>query len=419
MRPSVFVFNCHLEALTFMKITSVDVMQIKSGNAGATRGAWSPVIVRVNTDEGISGYGEVGLAYGKGWRGGFGMVCDFAEVVIGLDPFKSDMIWNKLFRETFWGMGGGTVVSAAMSAIDIALYDIKGKALNVPVYELLGGKQNDDLRVYASQLQYGWGDKYPVGRLSDVKQYAEVTTAIIEDGYDALKVDPFAVPKTGIEWNRRGPLTNQVLNEVINRVAAMREAGGDDIDIIIELHSNTDTTSAIQLAHALEPLRIFYMEEPVHPLNSDMMKIVAENTSIPLASGERIYTRFGYRNFFENHSLKVLQPDLCTCGGISEAKKIAEMGQVYDCNVQAHVCGSPISKAAALQLEAAIPNFLIHEHHQRALGKESRESCIYDYQPVHGRYKVPDLPGIGQEPTQEAIENSIVHTVSSTLRYSM
>lgn len=402
-----------------MKITSVDVMQIKSGNAGASRGAWSPVVIRVNTDEGISGFGEVGLAYGKGWRGGFGMVCDFAEVIIGDDALCSDKIWNKIFRSTFWGMGGGTVVSAAMSAIDIALMDIKGKALGVPVYELLGGKQNDNLRVYASQLQYGWGEAYPVSKLTEAKQYAEVTKAVMAEGYDALKVDPIAVPKTGVEWNRRGPLTNAVLNEVVDRVAAMREAGGDDMDIIIELHSNTDTTSATQLAKALEPLRIFYMEEPVHPLNAEMMNEVAKSTSIPIASGERIYTRFGYRQFFENHSIKVIQPDICTCGGISEAKKICEMAQVYDANVQVHVCGSPISKAAALQVEAAIPNFLIHEHHQRALGKESRESCIHDYQPFNGRYSVPNLPGIGQEPTEEAMKNAIVHTISESKIYSM
>ena len=402
-----------------MKITSVDVMQIKSGNSGVSRGAWSPVVIRINTDEGISGFGEVGLAYGKGWRGGFGMVCDFAEVIIGDDALCSDKIWNKLFRSTFWGMGGGTVVSAAMSAIDIALMDIKGKALGVPVYELLGGKQNDDLRVYASQLQYGWGDAYPVSKLTEAKQYAEVTKAVIAEGYDALKVDPIAVPKPGVEWNRRGPLTNDVLNEVVNRVAAMREAGGDGMDIIIELHSNTDTSSAIQLAKALEHLRIFYMEEPVHPLNAEMMSEIASSTSIPIASGERIYTRFGYRQFFENHSIKVIQPDICTCGGISEAKKICEMAQVYDANVQVHVCGSPISKAAALQVEAAIPNFLIHEHHQRALGKESRESCIHDYQPVNGRYSVTDLPGIGQEPTEEAMENAIVQTISESKIYSM
>ncbi len=130
-----------------MKIVSVDVMQVPSGNAGASRGDWSPVIVRINTDEGISGFGEVGLAYGKGWRAGLGMVQDFAEVIIGEDPMNIEQIWETIFRKTFWGMGGGTVVYAGMSGIDIALWDIKGKALNQPVWQLLVVKTNDNMRV--------------------------------------------------------------------------------------------------------------------------------------------------------------------------------------------------------------------------------------------------------------------------------
>lgn len=401
-----------------MKITSVDVCQMPSGNAGAKRGAWSPVIVRVNTDEGISGFGEVGLAYGKGFRGGYGMVLDFAETIIGEDPMNSEKIWQNIFRNTFWGMGGGTVVSAAMSGIDIALWDIKGKALGVPVYQLLGGKINDNLRVYASQLQYGWGVNNTSSALKTPEEYAEVTRLALEDGYDAIKVDPIAVP-SGENWERRGKLSAKTLKEVYNRVAAMREAGGDDMDIIIELHANTDTKTAIQIGNALEDLNIFYMEEPVHPLNSKLMKEIHDNVNIPIAAGERIYTRFGYRPFFEDGSIQVIQPDICTCGGIGEAKKICDMAFVYDCSVQIHVCGSPISKAAALQIEAAIPNFLIHEHHQRALNPQSRETCLYDYQPVNGRYKVPDLPGIGQEPTPEALKNSIMQTVSCAKTYSM
>ena len=135
-----------------MKIVSVDVMQVPSGNAGASRGDWCPVIVRINTDEGISGFGEVGLAYGKGWRAGMGMVQDFAEVIMGEDPMQIERIWEMIFRTTFWGMGGGTVVSAAMSGIDIALWDIKGKGPGVPCYQLLGGKVRDAVPIYDN----GW-----------------------------------------------------------------------------------------------------------------------------------------------------------------------------------------------------------------------------------------------------------------------
>lgn len=403
-----------------MKIVSVDVIQLKSGNAGASRGEWRPVILRVNTDEGISGFGEVGLAYGKGWRGGFGMVCDFAETIIGANPLNIEAIWNNIFRNTFWGMGGGTVVSAAMSGIDIALWDILGKSLNVPVYQLLGGKTNDRLRVYASQLQYGWGENISGVALRTPEEYAEVTKLAINDGYDAIKVDPIAIASENCHsWNRRGWLTHEVLSQVYDRVSAMRDIGGDDFDIIIELHANTDVTTAVQLGQKLKDLNIMYMEEPVHPLNPMLMQKIKDKVDVPLAAGERIYTRFGYRPYFENRTLDVIQPDICLCGGISEAKKICDMALAYEVNVQIHVCGSPISKAAALQVEAAIPNFIIHEHHQRALNPTSRASCIYDYQPVDGVYEIPDRPGIGQEPTEDAIEQSYIQKITDVCAYRM
>ncbi|WP_094604612.1 D-galactonate dehydratase [Sporomusa silvacetica DSM 10669] len=403
-----------------MKIVSVDVMQVPSGNSGASRGNWCPIIVRVNTDEGISGFGEVGLAYGKGWRAGFGMVQDFAEVIIGEDPLNIEKIWEKIFRKTFWGMGGGTVVNAGISGIDIALWDIKGKAFNLPVWQLLGGKTNDNLRTYASQLQYNWGPNIVKEALIEPEEYAEVTRVAMAEGYDAIKVDPIILsdqPDGKGPWKITGPLEKKVLKTVYDRVAAMRKAGGDDLDIIIEHHSNTDTVSAIQIGKALEDLRIFYYEEPCHPLNPKSMLEVKNNVDIPIASGERIYTRFGYREFLEDRSLHVIQPDICLCGGLTEAKKICDMAYTYDCAVQIHVCGSPISKAAALQIEAVIPNFLIHEHHQRALNPESRATCLYDYQPVNGKYKVPDLPGIGQELTPEAIAKSTIVTISAGKTY--
>ena len=403
-----------------MKIVSVDVMQVPSGNAGSSRGSWRPVIVRINTDEGISGFGEVGLAYGKGWRAGFGMVQDFAEVIIGEDPLNIEKIWETIFRKTFWGMGGGTVVNAGISGIDIALWDIKGKALGVPVWQLLGGKTNDNLRTYASQLQFNWGSKINKQALITPDEYAEVTRVAMAEGYDSIKVDPLIFsdqPDGKGPWKITGPLEHRVIKTVYDRVAAMRKAGGDALDIIIENHSNTDTTSAIQIGKALEELRIFYYEEPVHPLNPYSMLEVRNHVNIPIASGERMYTRFGYREFLEKRSLQVIQPDICLCGGITEAKKICDMAYTYDCAVQIHVCGSPISKAAALQLEAVIPNFIIHEHHQRALNPESRATCLYDYQPVNGRYKVPDKPGIGQELTAETIAKCTIATVTERCTY--
>ena len=153
------------------------------------------------------------------------------------------------------------------------------------------------------------------------------------------------------------------------------------------------------------------MEETCTPLNPPLTSRVKEKVNIPLAGGERIYTRFGYRPFFEDRSLDVIQPDLCNCGGISEGKKICDMAYTYEISVQCHVCGSPIAIAAALQLEAVIPNFLIHEHHEVNLKQYNRDFCVYDYQPVNGYYEIPDRPGIGQELSEGAIQNALKVTV--------
>lgn len=173
----------------------------------------------------------------------------------------------------------------------------------------------------------------------------------------------------------------------------------------------------MQLAKELEPLGIFYYEEPTQPLNPNLFSTISSKTDIPLASGERIFSRWGFRPFFENRSLSIIQPDVCNTGGITEAKKICDMAHVYDIGVQMHICGGPISTAATLQIEAAIPNFVIHEHHQGAIIPENIATCKYDYQPVNGYFEVPELPGIGQELTEEAIAAAEKITVSGKPRF--
>jgi L-alanine-DL-glutamate epimerase-like enolase superfamily enzyme len=395
-----------------MKITSVDIFRVNDGKPSILEGTlFYPTVVRINTDEGISGFGEVGLAYGNAHHAGFGMVQDFARLIIGMDPMNNEEIWEKIFRKPFWGMGGGTVVFSGISGIDIALWDIKGKARGGPVFKLLGGKTNKRLRAYASQLQFDWDLR--TAALVQPEEYAKATEKALAQGYDCIKVDPvgFDLQGTWMGWNNYGILGYDQLKIAVDRVAAMREAGGPKMDIIIELHSLTDTNTAIQLGRELEKYRIFYLEEPVHPLNAQSMKEVAQKVNIPIASGERIYSRWGYRPFLENRSLNVIQPDLGSCGGITEGKKICDMANVYDACVQVHVCGGPIATAAALQLEAVIPNFLIHEQHAIAIHPDNIKSCKYDYQPVYGYFEVPDLPGIGQELTEEAMQNSYKVTV--------
>ena len=394
-----------------MKITSVECYLGKF------------ITIKINTDEGIYGWGEAGLAYGNSFEAAFGQCQDFAKLIIGMDPFDTEKIWEHLHRHTFWGMGGGVVITSAMAAIDTACWDIKGKALGVPVYKLLGGKTNPKLRAYASQLQFGWSDLIQVknkgaglGLLFDPKDYYEVTKNAVRDGYDAIKVDPvFAAtdPNTPLEkiWGSqgtqiRGCYRQHDLQRSVERIAACREAGGPDLDIIVEIHSLLDANTAAELGKALEPLHIMYFEEPTSPENPSNFRHIKQKCNLPLATGERSYTRWGFRQFFEDRTLSVIQPDLCNTGGITETKKICDMAQVYDIGVQIHVCGGPIATAAALQLEATIPNFVIHEEHNANLTSAFVKGGKYYYAPKDGYYTVPELPGIGQEMSDFYIANA-------------
>lgn len=395
-----------------MKIVSVDIIDVKNPLQSAVA-KWRPIVVRINTDEGISGFGEVGMAYGVGASAGFGMAKDLASIIIGMDPMQSEKIWDKMQKKTFWGQGGGTVISAGMSAIDIALWDIKGKALNVPCYQLLGGKCRDTLRTYASQLQFGWGDASKKEILTTPAQYAAAAEKALADGYDAIKVDVNEIDEQGglKKRNLYGVFADRDLMVGYKRLKAIREAVGDAVDIIVEAHALTDTASAIRFGRMIEEFRISAYEEPTMALNAGQLKEVKQNVNIPIAAGERVYTRWGFRPFFEEHIIDLIQPDLGTCGGLSEAKKICDMGHIYDTTCQIHVCGGPIMTAASLQLECAIPNFAIHELHRYALLEGNRNTCKYDYLPKNGQYEIPDLPGIGQELTEQSIMESPKETV--------
>ncbi len=391
-----------------MKITGVDIWDMEIASL-----PWHhPVIIRINTDEGISGLGEAGMAYGTGHSGAAGYVKNLAEgFLIGADPMKAEKLWETMFRGTFWAQGGGPVVFAGMSAIDIALWDIKGKALQQPIYQLMGGKTNDNLRCYASQIQFGWSHDGQT-KLVKPEQYAEAARIAVAEGYDAVKVDPTTFDENG----NRTPDINKLLNNrtvkmIYNRVKAIREAVGEDVDILVELHAAPGASSAIQIGQALEEFNCMFFEEGVHYLNAALQEKVTRGVNIPMAAGERLYTRWGYRQYFENQSLDMIQPDLCLVGGLTEGKKVCDYAHIYDITVQAHVCGSPITTAAALQLEAVIPNFQIHEQHIIALQPGNCELCIPDYQPEHGRFAIPDAPGLGLELNMPLISKSPCVTV--------
>ena len=242
-----------------MKITSVECYL----GTGAIGGF---VTMKINTDSGIYGWGEAGLAYGKSAEAAFGQCQDFGKLILGMDPFNTEEIWEHLHRHTFWGMGGGVVITSAMAAIDIACWDIKGKALGVPVYKLLGGKTNDKLRAYASQLQFGWRKdieaKDGLTLLYDPKDYYRVVKEAVDEGYDAVKIDPVFAPTEPAPMGDvmatqgtqiRGCYREHDLKRSVERIAAAREAGGPDMDIIVEIHSLLDANTSAELGKAPFP----------------------------------------------------------------------------------------------------------------------------------------------------------------------
>lgn len=394
-----------------MKITKVDVMLIEP--KAEDNPAWSPVGCRIYTDQGIYGDGEVALAFGSASTAAYGALIDFSQKIIGKDPLENEVIWEELYKSTFWGQNGGPVVFGAISAIDVALWDIKAKFFKVPLFKLLGGKIHKKLRTYASQLQFGWGEK-KLG-LSKTEDYASVAKKAVSEGYTAVKIDFFTFDENGKRFTHTDTNCLQSaknINLIKERVKAVREAVGKDVDIIMENHAYTDVNSAIQIMKEVEKYGIFFLEEPCTP-TPDNNKFICDNVNVPIAQGERVYTRWQYKSYFENHSVQIIQPDLGTNGGITETKKVCDMAHAYDIGVQIHACSSPILTAATLHLEAALSNFTIHEHHVYNLHEYNKKLCIYDYQPENGYFDIPERIGIGNEWSEFAFKNCKLTTVGN------
>lgn len=369
-----------------MRITSVTIYDVDYGRDFHTN--WNVVVLRIDTDEGISGAGEVGLAYGTGAKAGIEMVRALAEqFLIGADPSRIEALWDTMFRRTFWGQGGGPIFYGAVSAIDEALWDIKARALGVPVFEMLGGRVRDEIRVYAN----GWY----TGLISP-EDYAEGALRVVAEGYDALKFDPLGTTPDGHweyphrhidrDWARLGA----------SRVRAVREAVGPDVDILIDLHGNLGTTDAIAFGRMVEETRPFFIEEPVDPLNPECQKKVADRVNVPMAGGERLYTRSHMRPFIEAQAYDIVQPDMGLAGGFTEVRKIASYAETYNLHVQPHNCGGPVATAAGVQLDAMLTNFIIMEWFPH--WGDDRHNIVTDpLEPRqrNGRFVIPQTPGIG------------------------
>ncbi|MEP7339865.1 MAG: mandelate racemase/muconate lactonizing enzyme family protein [Acidobacteriota bacterium] len=324
--------------------TSLKIVKVEPVLLTGVRGYGPWLFVRVETSDGVVGWGE-GTNF-PGVQPIAQAVKNLSSVVIGESAWDIEKLWNKMYRYLYYnGMGG--VVLAAISGIDIALYDIVGKKLGVPVYKLLGGQVHEKLRIYAN----GWNEGIP----KTPEAFAVRTKELVAKGYTGCKFDPFSTTP----FNRE--VTQPDLRNAVAQVKAIREAGGPDYDIAIDVHARWNTKSTIEIIRALEPYRLFFYEEAVPPENVAAMAEVQRVVNVPLATGERIFGRHGFRELLERQAVRIIQPDIARTGGITEFKKIAAMADTYYIPVAPHNPNGPICTIASMHACFSIPNFLILE----------------------------------------------------------
>jgi len=353
-------------------------------------GSLRPVLLELLTDEGLSGVGEAAVAYGAGALAAAAMIKDLlGRFALGRDPFRIEELWSEMYDHSFWAKGGGPIVFSGMSAIEQALWDIKGKALGAPVYEFLGGAMRDEVRVYANGWSY---------RCVTADDYARAAEIPLRDGYTALKCYPLATPNAngGIQHVSRRAVDREFARLAFEKVRSLRRATGDQVDIMVDLSGGLTTDETIRLCRRLEELNPLFVEEPADPFDHGALGKISRHIAIPIALGERIYTRHGFRPVLESGSADILQPDIGNTGGIMEVKKIAAMAEAYSARIQPHICASPVSTAAALQLDASIANFMIQELYPYRpaehfeLVDEAPERAV-----ANGMMPIPRRPGLG------------------------
>lgn len=340
------------------------------------------VFVKVETDEGIIGWGEASLEWKT--RGVVGCIEDLAPLILGLDPRRIEHLYQVMNRHAFWR--AGVVGMSALSGIEQACWDIFGKSLGVPVYQLLGGNVRDSIRMYD---HLGGGEMHALYMQDQPERMAERARESVADGYTAIKalVVPISEPLDSMAPLRHADAC----------MAAIRDAVGDDVEIMVDLHGRTTPAMGIQFGEILAPYRPWFLEEPCPPENAKGMAEVARALpGIPIATGERLVTRFAFRELFELGACAVVQPDLCHTGGLWEARKIAAMAETYYVSVAPHNPLGPIATAAAIHFDFATPNFLIQEAIRSDVPWRD-EVVINPVEVVNGQVALPTRSGLGIE----------------------
>ncbi|MEX1018940.1 MAG: mandelate racemase/muconate lactonizing enzyme family protein [Litorilinea sp.] len=355
-------------------ITGVEFREFSAKHHNASRN-W--LIVKLNTDApGVFGLGDASPM--EDHAEVKGLIRNFVETyLVGEDPLDHEVHWSTLYHNPH--ARGGRLASTAISGIDIALWDIKGKLLDQPVYKLLGGAYRKQIRVYAN----GW-----YTNPGTPEQNGEEARRVVDMGYTAMKFDPF-----GQDNFYKISLAEAQLAE--DRVAAVREAVGPHVDILVEAHAKFNTATAIQLGQRLEAYRPLVYEEPVSEENIAELRNVRDRVNIPIATGERLYTKFPFAQIVEAHAADVLQPDIANAGGITELKKIATIAEAKHITVAPHNVCSPVGAIAEMHLCAAILNFEIQEYHAEFY--TGHYFTVFDGFPRQqdGYVTVPDAPGLG------------------------
>ena len=357
-----------------MKIVSVDMYEIKP--------RW--IFCRVMTDEGIDGWGE--MISGTKTETVVAGARELSKRIIGRNPFEIERIWQELHRSFF---RGGPINGSIISGLEMALWDIKGKAFGVPVYELLGGAARDRIKVYS------WigGD-----RPSDVVEQARDR---VERGFDAVKMN-------GTEELHYIDSYDKV-QAVVDRVSSIREAFGDGLGIGVDFHGRVHKPMAKVLAKALEPYHPMFLEEVVLPENWEVFPQIATEVAVPLATGERLYSRWEFKRLFQQGAVDVIQPDVALCGGILETRKICAMAEAFDIAAAPHAPYGPVALAATLQVDACTPNVFIQEqslgiHYNKGFDLLDfiKNKEVFQYK--DGFVDLPTLPGLGLEMDIDRIE---------------
>ncbi|MEC9258475.1 MAG: mandelate racemase/muconate lactonizing enzyme family protein [Candidatus Poribacteria bacterium] len=353
--------------------------------------------VRVYTDEGLVGTGECSHC-GSGWRK---IVEDLKGTFIGKDPLDVDCLFEEARRaHIFRGALAGLFISA-LTGIEIALWDLAGKAMNVPVYRLLGGKFRDRIRLYVDSAH---------GGAEDFESYKKTADWVKEQGFTAIKFDlddgsnPYKLDK----WN--WSVTPGELETLTERVAMMREAVGSKMDLAVDMHGFYDGYSGLKIACAVEPYNLLWLEEPVPPENIDALLRIKQATQTPLCVGENLYLRYGFRELLEKQAADIIMPDISKCGGLSECRKIANMAEIYYIPMAPHNNSGPLSTLADSHVCASIPNFLALEWHR--MGDETWDDVLLTNEPLiqDGYVVLPDTPGLGAELDDDFVQQSSTET---------